>query len=277
MMKFDEFKGYVQMAIQNKMPHVNIDCKMVHKANLSYTALTLHNESSAAVNLDEMYYRYRNGTDVDTIVDAIADVLNAPIPDGLNADMFADYDTVKAKLYMRLINADANSDILKESPFMVQEDLALVPTIFISDNATSMVTTSMLDTWGVDAVTVCKDAMENSQKIMPVNISPMSGIIFGCGNDDMLVVMSAKGIHGASALFYDGVLAKIADKFGGKFFALPSSIHEWICVPTDNLDVAELEDMVRTINRTVVDKADWLSDNVYRYDDGFGFRLAKNA
>ena len=59
--------------------------------------------------------------------------------------------------------------------------------------------------------------------------------------------------YGASALFYPGFLEQVAKRFRGKFFILPSSIHELILVPDYGEDVKVTEE-------------DFLSNSVYNYD-----------
>lgn len=59
----------------------------------------------------------------------------------------------------------------------------------------------------------------------------------------------------------------ICEKIGSNFFILPSSLHEVLIVPASkNMDLSELEDMVREVNATQVAPPDKLSDSVYRYD-----------
>ena len=57
---------------------------------------------------------------------------------------------------------------------------------------------------------------------------------------------------------------KAAERVGGDFFILPSSIHEILIVP-DNGKM-ELEAMVKEVNATQVAPADKLTDSVYHYD-----------
>lgn len=68
-----------------------------------------------------------------------------------------------------------------------------------------------------------------------------------------------------------------AEKLGGDFYILPSSIHEILLVP-DNGDKAadDLRDMVREVNATQVSPEEKLTDNVYHYDSKEHiFELAK--
>ena len=74
--------------------------------------------------------------------------------------------------------------------------------------------------------------------------------------------------YGASALFYPGFLEQVAKRFRGKFFILPSSIHELILVPDYVEDVKGLKEIVSDVNDNsdAVTEEDFLSNSVYHYD-----------
>ncbi len=58
-----------------------------------------------------------------------------------------------------------------------------------------------------------------------------------------------------------------AERAGGDFFILPSSIHEVLIVPDNGeMKLPELEAMVRDVNATQVAPPDKLTDSVYHYD-----------
>ena len=82
----------------------------------------------------------------------------------------------------------------------------------------------------------------------------------------MFVATNKSKINGASVILYDGLLAKFAEKVGGDFYILPSSIHETILLPAaGDMDVDYLIGMVRSINAAEVSPEEILSDNVYKY------------
>ena len=83
----------------------------------------------------------------------------------------------------------------------------------------------------------------------------------------MLVATTEGAFMGASVIQYPGFMDMAAEKVGGDFFILPSSIHEVLLLPDDGrADHHELAAMVQAINAAEVAPADRLSDNVYHYD-----------
>ena len=66
---------------------------------------------------------------------------------------------------------------------------------------------------------------------------------------------------------YQNFMDEAAEKLGGDFFILPSSIHEILLVKDNGqFDRAALEQMVREVNATQVAPEDKLTDSVYHYD-----------
>ena len=68
-------------------------------------------------------------------------------------------------------------------------------------------------------------------------------------------------------LLYDSFLQQVYEKLGGKFFILPSSIHEVIVMPLASAPpITDSQKMVEQINRSAVKEEEILSDSVYLYD-----------
>ena len=83
----------------------------------------------------------------------------------------------------------------------------------------------------------------------------------------MFVATVPDKVHGAGVLAYQDFMDKAAERVGGDFFILPSSIHEILIVPDNGkMGLKDLENMVKEVNATQVSPADKLTDNVYHYD-----------
>lgn len=65
----------------------------------------------------------------------------------------------------------------------------------------------------------------------------------------------------------DNIQKMIAEKVGGDYFVLPSSVHEVLIMPkSEDMDPKELRNMVQDVNATQVAEGEILSDQVYEYD-----------
>lgn len=74
-------------------------------------------------------------------------------------------------------------------------------------------------------------------------------------------------VDGAAEIMNQKAMDEIADKLGGDFVVLSSSVHEVIILPyDDNMDSATLDNMIQEINGGVVSPEDKLSDHAFMYD-----------
>ena len=111
--------------------------------------------------------------------------------------------------------------------------------------------------------------MKNIEESVIMNLGEM---LFGMTGKNMgtetpmVVVTNESKVFGATEILKSETLAKIAEDFDDDVVILPSSIHEVICVPLNDIDGNPMVGMVRDINRSVVDPKEVLSDNVYIYN-----------
>jgi hypothetical protein len=83
----------------------------------------------------------------------------------------------------------------------------------------------------------------------------------------MYVASNTLGVNGATWLLYHNELLNFSSQMGTDFYILPSSIHEVILVPSNEvIPENDLLEMVKDVNNTQVAINEVLSDNVYIYD-----------
>ena len=86
-------------------------------------------------------------------------------------------------------------------------------------------------------------------------------------DNSMYVLTNDQKLNGATSVLDEKLMDKVAETVGGNFYILPSSTHEVIIVPmTVGMEIKELEDMVKEVNKTQVMPQERLSDYVYTYD-----------
>ena len=65
------------------------------------------------------------------------------------------------------------------------------------------------------------------------------------------------------------VMDKLEKQFSSKFLILPSSVHEFIAVPYKSKDdIRSCKKMVQEVNNTVLSPNEYLSDNVFVWENG---------
>lgn len=181
--------------------------------------------------------------------------------------MESDFEHIKDKLFIRVYGVGINEEDFSSLPNTKINNLAITYSVLIDkvteDSAIKSITftNELLDKYGVSKEELHKAAMENSEKIFPAKYYKMNDLV------PFKILTNEIGCLGAAALFYPNQMGKIAASLGGNYFILPSSIHEVLVLPDDgNLNYMELEEMVKEVNETTVDRKDQLSNNVYYYD-----------
>ena len=204
-----------------------------------------------------------------------------------NIDSLTDYSKMKDTLVMQVVSTESNAELLSTIPHKEMEDMSVIYRFMVMSGQDEMgsivVTNNMMDMMKVTPEQLHADAVENSPKLKPAEITGMSEIIaqmmgpemaemMGIIPDDpadeqMFVASTPDKIHGAGVLAYQDFMDQAAERVGGSFFILPSSVHEVILVPDNgNMGTRELEDMVCEVNATQVVPEEKLTDNVYHYD-----------
>ncbi|WP_051656463.1 DUF5688 family protein [Butyrivibrio sp. AE3004] len=291
----DNFKDLVEKNFEDKGIHdVEVENRLVDKVNETYDAFTIkHTGSDVGVNISvtEAYAAYaKDETDMKTIAGAMVDrtvqaLQNAPtISNGIND--IQNYDVMKNKLVMEVVSAETNAELLETVPHKDIEDMAVIYRFDVKDivgeGASVVVTNKMLDNYGVTPEQLHTDAVKNAPEIRPIVIQGMAEVLakqMGVEDLEMLglnippeqeqifVASVPDNVHGAGVLAYEDFMDKAAERAGGDFYILPSSIHELLIVPDNGMmDLKSLENMVREVNATTVDPSEKLTDNVYHYD-----------
>ena len=187
------------------------------------------------------------------------------------------YEEVKKRLSIRLNNKER---LLTSRPGAVYEpflDFAVTCHIDVSDlvgtTATCMVKKGLMKYIGVGQERMFADAKENGVRTRPGITMPiedyMGGMGFMCMEGEpehKLMIASTEGLmYGAGVILYPGFLEQIS---GGKdLFLIPSSIHEWLYLEDNGgFTAEELTELLRAVNREVVEEEEVLADEIYYYD-----------
>ncbi len=89
---------------------------------------------------------------------------------------------------------------------------------------------------------------------------------FKFSGDPMNVVTLDCKMYGAGLLYCEEFLKAMEQKIG-RYYILPSSIHELIFVPADMWTKDDLETMVREVNASEVSEDDYLANDVFEMSE----------
>lgn len=289
-MDYERFKEDFQDALKDVLAgrgaDVEVESRRVEKMNDSYDAITVKPVDSAIgvnISIEKAYSEYEKGTDIAEIADHFADAVENGLRESpqFDLDSISDYEQMKSKLSMEVVSAERNADFLQNVPHEKMEDMAVVYRIILdqtdSGNGTILITNQMLDQYGITKEQLRADTLGNAPEIRPSEIRGMSEVMselapgmlpeVALEDEQMFVASVPDKIHGAGVIAYPNFMEDAAEKMGGDFFVLPSSIHEVLLVKDNGqMTAKELENMVKEVNATQVEPADQLTDHVYHYD-----------
>ena len=262
-----------------------VDVLNVVKNNgLHLTGITIRNRESnmaPTIYLDGYFADYKDGRTMENICKEIVQVYEKnKVQKDFSLEQVTDFKNVKDRICFKLVNREKNAELLADTPYVEYQDLAVVFYILVSKDKSGItsitVRNSLMDMWGMDADILYYLAKKNTQRLFRGRVLSMMEVmaeIIGNSADafedsafPMYVATNVFKMNGACILLYDGVLKKFAEKIGGDFYILPSSVHEVIFVPANgDMDARYLIQMVKEVNATEVAPDEVLSDNVYKY------------
>lgn len=251
----------------------------------SYYGLNFRPEGAvtdASLDLKPLYEAMEDGRPYpDLLAELEQELLRlAPRMPAPDPELFMDYENLKPYLTIHLIPRKGNEEMLEEIPHWDFEDLCAVYRVDLSElgcpDSSMLVTSELLRHYGVTPEELHRDALHFAPMSHPASLRFLREIMaercrqsapYGMGGGPEILVATVKdGFSGAGVLLYPGVLDRAAERLGGSFFVLPSSVHELLFIE-DNGDIHPefLKEMVSAINAAHVAPQDRLTDSVYHY------------
>lgn len=242
-----------------------------------------------SVHVDEVYKAYHEGAKLNAIVNYISnDVLHAKnynIYD--KTKTLIDYDTAKSRLFVRLLNCDRNSDILKNVVHKTLGDIALTVCAIV-DNRENLISTkilkSMVEKWRKTETDIFNEALENTYRATPPRIYKWEGVLCDesyagesfmndedvCDLDKSFsgnILSTTRKTNGAVAVFLPGVAEKISELLDSDFYMLFTSIHEVMIHSTGSgVDLKDLKLVLQDTLREAIPSSDYLTEKIYKYN-----------
>lgn len=191
------------------------------------------------------------------------------------------WENVKDKVVYRLINRKRNKQLLKQVPHEEILDLAMVFYVAFDHGSFMMVNHGFCKKWNITKEELLKVSEENTPRLFPMQMMMPEDVIrkvFGIEETETVFssipiyfVTNVYSLYGAGAILYPEVLSELAEKLNSNLYLLPSSIHEFCIIQAEeDHNHNSLITMVREVNKSVVDKEDYLGDNIYLYKKDTG-------
>lgn len=247
------------------------DSRIINKNGVEKMAYTFRKSGSSIAPTfyldDEAWGNLTDAEAIETIRYHIDNVPNAY----RDIDSIKDFEAIKDKLTV-IVNRIFADNIVSRPILNFYKGVV----VKIDDNSSIKVTKDILNAWGVSEDELFEIAENNSIDMFNVKtladkfreMGYPSQIIEGMECAPMYIVTNKSNINGAAFVCCKKYLKNLFNTFG-KYFLLPSSIHECIIVPLSKMPDASIEDMnemVKQISNTEVEPEEVLDYQAYFFN-----------
>lgn len=237
---------------------------------------------SPTIYLNPYYHRYLEGVSMEDIFEDILKTYQENLPDSdFDVSLFQDFAKAKERIVMKLINASKNETLLTKVPHILIYDLAIVflcnVSDFVNEFATILIYNHHLSLWDVDTQDLYEIAQLNTPNLLRPQLDNLHDVYKYITEDtlpylddlDVNIMTNHLKIHGATCMVYPKLLDEISDIYEDDIIIIPSSIHEILLFPKENIpngySLEELNTIIEDINETQLTDDEILSDHIYWY------------
>ena len=235
------------------------------------------------LHLDKLYQDYQESGSLQGAVGWALKLLEEKPP--VNAVAVPKtWSAARGNIRPELVNYGWNRERLGHVPHRKFLDLAVTYRFEfpgIRDFQTRIrITDSLMEVWGAKEEELYQEAMKGLGNER-FHIQPIAELMGGLSgkpsgeesehSEDMkqpYVLTNSVFGYGAAGMLRQDLMEEFAKQAGGSFYILPSSIHDLILLPDEpSVNVECLKEMVKEVNKSEVAREEWLSEDVYYYDN----------
>lgn len=249
--------------------------KEITKTNgIKHTGIIVELEGTSCAPTVYIDEQYDAGLSISETVDYVKGVVSKTPVLNLDFSWICDFEKVKDKLRIGLVNEAMNEhiEVSKNALSYGFPDLIMFPYIQVGDNETTKVKNSQLELWGVKPDDVFNIGLLNMEN--DVIIERMNEVLISMGMPEEIVnqmeipmkVVRRKngGMYGAAAILTRAVRKMLPEKF----VVLPSSVWEVLVLPLGDTteNAMELCNLIAKVNREQVAPEEVLSNKPYYFE-----------
>lgn len=288
MMTKEEFTNELVKHLISHLPlDTRINIQSVQKNNQrNLTGLCIANSTSnvaPVLYIDNYYEDYLKGISFLNIANAVfytaKDLLEKNTT--ISLDFLRDWETLKHKIFYKVVNADSNRDYLETVAHIDFLNLSKVFCISVNDELSDgfgviTITHHLMDLIDCSLEELAEVAETNTPCLFPMEFMNLRQTLDELMSIDLMeippsdispfyILTNKAKCNGASVMFYPDLLHSISEKFNSSFYIIPSSIHE-VLIMFDSAEISplELKSIVKEVNLTLAQE-DFLSDSIYYY------------
>lgn len=231
---------------------------------------------SPTIYLNSFWEMYVSGTSMERILRMVLDVYENNIPkENVDMTFFREYEKVRPRICYRLVNTRKNRSLLEQVPHVDLLDLSLCFYYAYEDETLGtgaiLLHNNHMEMWNCTTEMLMREAVRNTEQIFPRQLLGMGELLEEYTGEKMDIPMrvltNSQRCHGATCIVYPGALKDISEQMEDNLYILPSSIHEVILLPAQEVtDEDKMQAIIREVNRSCVNPEEILSDSLYFYD-----------
>ncbi len=266
--------------------------KEVLKTNQKLDGLTIFqagNNIAPTIYLDSFYKELEKGASIDDVASEILRIYSEAEIQPLHFDPTSvlDFDHIKDKLYVQLVNRHSNSELLRDIPHsLFLDDFAVTVRCIVEmaseGSASFLVHNTHMEMWHMNQEALISSAIHNTRRIFGLDLRSMNDVIKellpdSVDNDSigtpLWVMTNNKNLSGAATALFDDVLRNFANEHGS-FYVIVSSVHEVLLLPApDNSAIDVITRINQEVNAAQVRADEILGTKAYYYSKDSGFVL----
>ncbi len=281
--QYQQFKATLKEALEGIAEVIDTTVTKVNETKEGLSIRFPGDDVSPTVYPDEILKNMAPGESPEMLAKALANKINTLRDEGPKmSDLDLSQEGAKKNLFAVVINAEENKELLKDTPHITKDDLAVIARYRVSPEASFIVHDNHGSMFKMTAEEMLQTAMKNTEaqafKVQPIEevlreimsnqgMDFMDEVISETPKSPFYVVTNEMKVDGAIAIMSKSAMEQVYEVVGEDFYILPSSRHEILAVPESMVENPEdLKHMVEEVNATQVEACDKLSDNIYHYD-----------
>jgi hypothetical protein len=193
------------------------------------------------------------------------------------------YTNIKDRVCYVLLKNYYTSDfnvILKDIPYRNYLDFVIVYYVKTEKGLRLLITNKLVNDFGINEYQLFNDASINTPILERAIIRTIQEILLRYIEDSVIdksinkmidsdtkyVITNKDKYFGATTVLYPDLIKGIATDLNKDLYIIFSSVHELIILDAEaKTSSSRIKSVIRTINETVVEPKDVMSDNLYRY------------
>lgn len=272
-MKFESFTEELKEAVEKALSgKAEVKILTVEKLNAgAYTGIAMKGdkEMSPVCSVEELYGKYKNGMSMEAISDMLLSIFDKSSEIQMDLGLFRQWDAMKGRLRMKLVNYEANSERLVAVPHVRFYDMAIVFYLRLArdeqEAAVLNVDNGFMADWNVTGEELYRTAYANMAQSVSFYV--------GAYRKDALFILSEEKENGAAALLFRDSLEKIREKMGGGYYALPVTGFEIVAVSDRETCPDKVRALFCELCQSIQEEAPVLSNEIFHYDRENGLRV----